>query len=1283
LSASQVSATNITASATAGDITTGGASVSASGTLALNASANGSQSLNNSGGTLSAGQLQLTVANIDNQRGLMIQTGTGDTTIALTSATGSLNNSAGRIAANSQSLTLAAQNLTNTDGKIEHAGSGTLTITAGALNGQRGQITSNGSLSVNAASINHNAASTRAKHISLTASTLSNRGGEIVQSGSALDTQINISGALDNKAGTITSNGDVSLSAAGLSNQAGIIQAAGTWALNINIATDLDNSAGGQLAAGGGATVNVGSLSNSQGQITAGATLDITSSGAVDNRKGLMAANGALTLTAASLDNTRGTVAAVHSALSLTTAGTTLNDSGHIQAASSVSLNNQGLSNTQASQVPASPVPNRGGSITGRSISIDTHRQALNNTQGTIAATQALTLQTGALNNDAGLIQAGSALVMDTHGQQMTNTHAAAYAGYAGAAGGITAQGALTLSSGDFNNSAGLIAAKGTFSASTAQVSNSGGQMAGQAGVSFTSTGFDNQNGQLQALGDININAGTGTLSNSGGLIRSAGSTSVLGASINNSNTLGTDQGIEGSNVSLTANTLANNSGAILADNNASFTSAGSLNNSAGLISAGNSASLTDSSASKTLAIANSAGTLIAGQNFGIAAASLGGDGKLLSKGSLSLDLSADFNNSGELTANGNASVRTTASISNSGTLQAGNTLSLAAANINNSATGIINAGTTKLNASTALVNRGLIDGVDTQINAGTLSNIGTGRIYGNTLSIAATTLSNDAETTGATLAARTRLDIGATNITNRGHALIFSAGDMAIGASLDANRQAAGQAASLNNASATIEALGNLDINAAQVRNTNEHFLYDTPLASIETRREDPSGRYYFIYERRTYTPVATSSDPAKILAGGTIRLNANSTYNYASHIVAGAGLNVTGAAITNADVQAPQSVVDSGTTYTLVHYPQTGNCGFIKWNCRRARDEWVTGPYSNSSQSTVAVSQPSPATGSNTQLTGAASTSVTANLSAAGSANAQARQAGIVEVPVNIASSTVTTSAPVAGATGVDGARSAQVNAQTQTIDAASPVVIRTSTPNTTIPNTSLFKANPNPAARYFVETDPRFASYKTWLGSDYMLTALALDPNVMQKRLGDGFYEQRLIREQVAKLTGQRFLGDYSNDDQQYQALMDDGITYARAHNLRPGIALSAAQMAQLTSDIVWLVEQTVTLPDGTQAKALVPQVYARVRQGDLDGTGALMAGKSVNINISGELINSATIAGKSAGKSQNAVNINANNALNTGRITGDAVTVVAANDLNNIGGRIDAASSLNVI
>jgi len=56
--------------------------------------------------------------------------------------------------------------------------------------------------------------------------------------------------------------------------------------------------------------------------------------------------------------------------------------------------------------------------------------------------------------------------------------------------------------------------------------------------------------------------------------------------------------------------------------------------------------------------------------------------------------------------------------------------------------------------------------------------------------------------------------------------------------------------------------------------------------------------------------------------------------------------------------------------------------------------------------------------------------------------------------------------------------------------------------------------------------VETDPQFTQLKTWLGSDYMLKSLSMDPTITQKRLGDGFYEQKLIREQVAQLTGRRF-------------------------------------------------------------------------------------------------------------------------------------------------------------
>ena len=55
------------------------------------------------------------------------------------------------------------------------------------------------------------------------------------------------------------------------------------------------------------------------------------------------------------------------------------------------------------------------------------------------------------------------------------------------------------------------------------------------------------------------------------------------------------------------------------------------------------------------------------------------------------------------------------------------------------------------------------------------------------------------------------------------------------------------------------------------------------------------------------------------------------------------------------------------------------------------------------------------------------------------------------------------------------------------------------------------------------------------------------------------------------------------------------MDAGITFARSQQLVPGVALSAAQVAQLTSDIVWLENQTITLKDGSQQTVLVPKVY----------------------------------------------------------------------------------------
>ncbi len=45
-----------------------------------------------------------------------------------------------------------------------------------------------------------------------------------------------------------------------------------------------------------------------------------------------------------------------------------------------------------------------------------------------------------------------------------------------------------------------------------------------------------------------------------------------------------------------------------------------------------------------------------------------------------------------------------------------------------------------------------------------------------------------------------------------------------------------------------------------------------------------------------------------------------------------------------------------------------------------------------------------------------------------------------------------------------------------------------------------------------------------------------------------LGDGFYEQELIHEQIAQLTVRRFLEDYTSDEDKHKAWMNADIQFA---------------------------------------------------------------------------------------------------------------------------------------
>ncbi|TCP11327.1 filamentous hemagglutinin, partial [Bisgaardia hudsonensis] len=221
--------------------------------------------------------------------------------------------------------------------------------------------------------------------------------------------------------------------------------------------------------------------------------------------------------------------------------------------------------------------------------------------------------------------------------------------------------------------------------------------------------------------------------------------------------------------------------------------------------------------------------------------------------------------------------------------------------------------------------------------------------------------------------------------------------------------------------------------------------------------------------------------------------------------------------------------------------------------------------------------------------------------------------------------------------------------------------------------LPNQGLYIINPKSDSHYVIETDPEFTNHQKWLSSDYMFNQLRYDHNKVLKRLGDGFYEQKLVREQINRLTGRQFLGEYSNFENQYKALMNHGVTFAKKFNLTPGISLSEGQIAQLTSDIVWFESQTITLPNGKVEKVLVPKVYVMVRKGDITGNGTLISGKQLNINAD-EILNQGTIAGRDF------MQLNANRLKNSGKLTADRLGANIKGDIENIGGIMEADSAL---
>ncbi len=164
-------------------------------------------------------------------------------------------------------------------------------------------------------------------------------------------------------------------------------------------------------------------------------------------------------------------------------------------------------------------------------------------------------------------------------------------------------------------------------------------------------------------------------------------------------------------------------------------------------------------------------------------------------------------------------------------------------------------------------------------------------------------------------------------------------------------------------------------------------------------------------------------------------------------------------------------------------------------------------------------------------------------------------------------------------------------------------------------------LFVPNADPHAKFLVGVNSTFGiDPSSATGSDELFKQLGVNPDILQKRLGDASYETYLVRQQLVDQLGSKFLSGQKNEAAQMQTLMANAAAEASRLGLQIGQAPTPAQLAALGRDMVWMVEQVV----GGQ-RVLVPQVYLSAKtRGLFDPTNSTLAANNVDLDV-GDLTN----------------------------------------------------------
>ncbi|MFY1958669.1 hemagglutinin repeat-containing protein [Achromobacter xylosoxidans] len=1078
----------------------------------------------------------------------------------------------------------------------------------------------------------------------VTAGVLGLSGGKFVAGGLLT---LDASGAISNRGGAVY-GGSVALRAANLDNTAGKLTSGG--ALEGRVAGVVDNT-GGTLAGAGAVDISGKSLVNAAGGVVSGDSVALRGNAGIDNQGGSVQANGALRVeTAGALDNRGGKLlggSAEIQAASLDNRAGVAQADGKLAIANTGALRNQGGGLYGGSaDLKTGSLENAGGRIaTGGALDLNAdgavdniggtiaaqgqatlNAQRLANTRGIVAAS-GLTLKTqGVLDNSGGLIQADNGLALDAGSLNNRDTLANGIAGAGGTtAGTLGLMGKqVTLNTGSVDNQAGRIGAGQDLALTTGTLENARGNVSSDAKATLAFTRLANTGGALTAGASLELV--TGNLDNDGKIH-------------------------SGQDLKITADTLTNRAGGeLIAVRNNELVIGGLLAN-AGLIdggytriTAGNLVNTGriygDRIGIQTPLLQNEPNAVIASRgdmDLGV--------GTLTNREHALIYAAGDLRIGGALDGTGKAAGQATLLANESATIEAERNADIAAASIQNR--------NLHFASETVEVGRGpklyyrlensteFLDGSKLWLCDAVTELCGRDPV---------TFLEDDSER---------RLLLPSTKYPESRYGPPFDyfkgqRGKAGVSAPIppawlpdqyvcdgpggDAGGSCATQPGGPRyKAGERIWSVFDVAEPVAvppmveQKCNGNQICLVSTPereqaLALNKARHDELAGKiyafnadfnsrlvknfFYYKVEEVVMESRTLSTDPAKIIVGGAATFTGTVT-NDKSRIVAGGTLSVVGPAINNLGAEGVRSIERTGIEVRTVGKGQDRN-------------------ESTSDYKDVVAPQ---------------------------------------RIELAVASSDGNTAPPQTGNRSPGASAIANIQAPARVLEVGLPGkgVIRVVTLPPTVPTNTLYRVMTAPEAPYLIATDSRFLGQRQPVSSDFLLQKINQDSGHILKRLGDGFYEQKLVAEQIMLATGQRFVGDYTDNESQYKALLAAGADFATQYGLTVGTALSEEQMRHLTSDIVWLVEQTVTLPDGSQQTVLTPQVYLAVKPGDLRGDGTLIAGRDTRINTSGDVNNSGTIGAR------NALVVEAENVRNTvGSMQGKTVNLAARNDIENLAG-----------